>query len=54
MQIVVSNMKSGVKACLANSERLLEEAKVLFKSKSYLSCFFLIQLSQKELCKLTY
>jgi len=50
--IPLSELKQGAKACLQNAERLLNDAKILFKMKgSYPSCFALIMLSMEEMAK---
>jgi AbiV family abortive infection protein len=48
----VSELTEGATLCLVNSERLLNDAKILlYEKNSYLSCFLLTQLCLEELAK---
>ena len=45
----LTNLKEGAKLCLANSQRLLDDAETLFYKERYHSCFLLGQLCLEEL-----
>lgn len=47
----LSNLGIGASACVANADRLISDAELLFYNQSYLSSFFLSELAIEEMGK---